>query len=114
MSEASEVRRELVYYARKMMAEGLVAGPGGNMSARAGDVMVISPSGYSFEEAEESDYVGVDIPSGQIVEGDKRPSSEIKRVAKLEGMITLRETALEKVQLGLTTLKEVNKVTFVE
>ena len=45
---------------------------------------------------------------------DKRPSSEIKRVAKLEGMITLRETALEKVQQGLTTLKEVNKVTFVE
>ncbi|MGH9649960.1 MAG: GspE/PulE family protein, partial [Terriglobales bacterium] len=45
---------------------------------------------------------------------DKRPSSEIKRVAKLEGMITLRETALEKVQLGLTTLKEINKVTFVE
>ena len=77
MSEAREVRRELVYYARKIMAEGLVAGPGGNLSARAKDVMYISPSGYSFEEAEEDDYVGVDIPSGRIVETDKRPSSEV-------------------------------------
>lgn len=77
MSEARKIRRELVYYARKIMAEGLVAGPGGNLSARAGDVMYISPSGYSFEEAEERDYVGVDVPSGRIVEGDQRPSSEV-------------------------------------
>jgi len=77
MSEAYELRSELVHYARKIMAEGLVAGPGGNLSARAGDVMYISPSGYSFEEAEAEDYVGVDIPSGQIEEGDKRPSSEV-------------------------------------
>jgi type IV pilus assembly protein PilB len=45
---------------------------------------------------------------------DKRPSSEIRRVARQEGMVTLREAALEKVRLGVTTLKEINKVTFVE
>jgi type IV pilus assembly protein PilB len=45
---------------------------------------------------------------------DKRPSSEIRRLAREEGMRTLRESALEKVQLGITTLKEINKVTFVE
>jgi len=44
----------------------------------------------------------------------KRPSSEIRHVAKEEGMVTLREAALEKVRLGVTTLKEINKVTFVE
>ena len=44
----------------------------------------------------------------------KRPSSEIRRVARDEGMVTLREAALEKVREGVTTLKEVNKVTFVE
>jgi type IV pilus assembly protein PilB len=44
----------------------------------------------------------------------KRPSSEIRHVAREEGMVTLREAALEKVRLGATTLKEVNKVTFVE
>jgi type IV pilus assembly protein PilB len=45
---------------------------------------------------------------------DRRPTSEIKRAAIEEGMITLRQSALTKVQAGLTTLREVNKVTFVE
>jgi type IV pilus assembly protein PilB len=45
---------------------------------------------------------------------DKRPSSEIKRAAREEGMVTLRESAVEKVKLGMTTLREINKVTFVE
>jgi type IV pilus assembly protein PilB len=44
----------------------------------------------------------------------KRPASEIRRAAHDEGMVSLRESALEKVQLGLTTLREINKVTFVE
>ena len=44
----------------------------------------------------------------------KRPSSEIRRKAQQEGMISLRQSALEKVRLGLTTLREVNKVTFTE
>ncbi len=44
----------------------------------------------------------------------KRPSSEIRGVARQEGMVTLRENALEKVQQGITTLREINKVTFVE
>jgi type II secretory ATPase GspE/PulE/Tfp pilus assembly ATPase PilB-like protein len=45
---------------------------------------------------------------------DKRPTAEIRKVARQEGMATLREAALEKVQQGITTLKEINKVTFVE
>jgi type IV pilus assembly protein PilB len=45
---------------------------------------------------------------------DKRPTSEIKRLAKEEGMTFLRESAIEKVRLGITTLKEINKVTFIE
>jgi len=44
----------------------------------------------------------------------RRPASEIKRVAKREGMTTLRESALEKVFEGVTTLREINKVTFVD
>jgi type IV pilus assembly protein PilB len=45
---------------------------------------------------------------------DKRPTSEIKRVAREEGMTFLRESALERVRLGITTLREINKVTFIE
>src|SRR2546426_1882383 len=44
----------------------------------------------------------------------KRPSSEIRNVAREEGMVSLRVTALEKIRQGITTLKEINKVTFVE
>jgi type IV pilus assembly protein PilB len=45
---------------------------------------------------------------------DKRPISEIKRAARDQGMRFLRESAVERVTHGLTTLREVNKVTFVE
>jgi len=45
---------------------------------------------------------------------DKRPISEVKRAAKEQGMRLLRESAVERVLEGLTTLKEINKVTFVE
>jgi len=45
---------------------------------------------------------------------DRRPTSEIKRVAQEEGMITLRQSGLTKIRAGITTVKEINKVTFVE
>jgi type IV pilus assembly protein PilB len=45
---------------------------------------------------------------------DKRPTSEIKRAAREEGMTFLRESAVEKVRSGVTTLREINKVTFIE
>ena len=45
---------------------------------------------------------------------DRRPASEIKRLAREEGMTFLRESAVEKVRAGITTLREINKVTFIE
>src|SRR6187431_1759743 len=45
---------------------------------------------------------------------EKRPTSEIKKAAREEGMRFLRESAVEQVLAGVTTLREVNKVTFVE
>jgi type II secretory ATPase GspE/PulE/Tfp pilus assembly ATPase PilB-like protein len=45
---------------------------------------------------------------------ERKPNSEIKRAAREEGMRFLRESAVERVMLGLTTLREINKVTFVE
>jgi type IV pilus assembly protein PilB len=45
---------------------------------------------------------------------DRRPISEVKRAAKEQGMRLLRESAVERVIEGLTTLREINKVTFVE
>ncbi|HVT02600.1 MAG TPA: GspE/PulE family protein, partial [Thermoanaerobaculia bacterium] len=45
---------------------------------------------------------------------ERRPASEIKKAAKEEGMLFLRETAIKKVLEGMTTLREINKVTFVD
>jgi len=45
---------------------------------------------------------------------EKRPTSEIKKAAREEGMRFLRESAVEQVMNGVTTLREINKVTFVE
>jgi type II secretory ATPase GspE/PulE/Tfp pilus assembly ATPase PilB-like protein len=45
---------------------------------------------------------------------ERRPTSEIKKAAGEEGMRFLRECAVERVMTGLTTLREINKVTFVE
>ncbi len=45
---------------------------------------------------------------------NKRPASEIKRAARDDGMTFLRESALLKVRKATTTLKEINKVTFIE
>ena len=45
---------------------------------------------------------------------DKRPAAEIKKAAQAEGMSFLRESAIKKVFTGQTTLREINKVTFVD
>ncbi|HEY4841094.1 MAG TPA: GspE/PulE family protein [Terriglobales bacterium] len=45
---------------------------------------------------------------------NRRPTSEIKRVAKEEGMSFLRDSGLAKVRGGSTTLREINKVTFLD
>jgi type II secretory ATPase GspE/PulE/Tfp pilus assembly ATPase PilB-like protein len=45
---------------------------------------------------------------------DRRPAVEIKQTAREEGMTFLRDGALEKVFTGVTTLREINKVTFVD
>jgi len=45
---------------------------------------------------------------------EKRPSSELRKVAISEGMTTLRQSAVAKVLAGVTTLKEINRVTFIE
>ncbi|HJY87350.1 MAG TPA: GspE/PulE family protein [Candidatus Acidoferrales bacterium] len=44
----------------------------------------------------------------------RRPTSEIKRAAREEGMTFLRDSGLAKVRGSVTTLREINKVTFIE
>ena len=50
------------------------------------------------------------IGSEQLQDAEK----EIRKLAQREGMSFLRESAIDRVKRGLTTLKEINKVTFIE
>lgn len=45
---------------------------------------------------------------------EKRPGSEIRKKARDKGMNFLRDSALQRVRAGVTTLREINKVTFIE
>lgn len=73
----SSIRESIVATAHALVENGLVRGAGGNVSAREDDVMWISPSGYSFLDAQPEDYPGISITTGEIAHGDKRPSSEV-------------------------------------
>lgn len=57
---------------------GLVTFTWGNVSAidREQCVIVIKPSGVSYDDMKRDDMVVVDLSTGQVIEGDKRPSSD--------------------------------------
>jgi len=45
---------------------------------------------------------------------DRRPAAEIRGIAREEGTTPLRQAALNKVYAGVTTLQEINRMTFAE
>jgi L-fuculose-phosphate aldolase len=67
---------ELTRYASRIVERGLAAGPGGNLSARDGDRIWISPSGYPLDLIEPGDWVPMDIETGRVERSGPRPSSE--------------------------------------
>lgn len=71
-----ELRIKLVEYGKRLMAERLVTGPGGNISAKEGNIIYLSPSGLAFDEMGPEDYVGMDLTTGEVVEGEGRTTSE--------------------------------------
>ena len=68
---------ELIEAAKELVGAGLVTGAGGNVSVREGDSMWISPSGFSFADARAKHYPRISVESGEVVEGEFRPSSEV-------------------------------------
>jgi L-fuculose-phosphate aldolase len=69
-------RAELSRFGRKVVARGLAAGPGGNLSARVGGLVFASPSGYPLDEIADDEWVEVDLATGEPGPGP-RPTSEI-------------------------------------
>lgn len=75
---AADRRDEIIEYGRKMVAKNLTAGTGGNLSIydREKNMMAITPSGIPYEEMNSEDIVVTDL-NGDIVEGERKPSSEL-------------------------------------
>lgn len=72
------LRGELAHYGKRILQERLATGAGGNISVRHEDVMLISPSGLSLEDASPEQYVPVSIETGELLASDGlRPSSEV-------------------------------------
>ncbi|MFF5170666.1 MULTISPECIES: class II aldolase/adducin family protein [Streptomyces] len=62
--------------ARRTAADGLVVGTSGNVSARVGDVVLVTPSGVPYDRLAPGDAVGVDLAGRQVL-GDMVPTSEL-------------------------------------
>ncbi len=70
------VREELCRYGVKIAQAHLVAGAGGNISAREGNVVWMKPSGFAMDDLAPGDFCGLDLATGQQVQGDRKPTSE--------------------------------------
>ncbi|MFJ9677639.1 class II aldolase/adducin family protein [Streptomyces sp. NPDC101194] len=66
----------VVATARRTAADGLVVGTSGNVSARVGGTILVTPSGVPYERLGPEDAVGVD-PEGNQVLGKLAPTSEL-------------------------------------
>ncbi|NEE27581.1 class II aldolase/adducin family protein, partial [Streptomyces sp. SID7982] len=68
--------RDVVDTARRSAADGLVVGTSGNVSARVGDLVLVTPSGVPYDRLGPDDAVGVDLEGDQVL-GDLGPTSEL-------------------------------------
>lgn len=71
-------REEVIEYGKKMILDGLTKGTGGNISVLnyEKNLMAITPSGIDYLKLCPEDIVIIDVETGNIVDGDKVPSSE--------------------------------------
>ncbi|MGV9428378.1 class II aldolase/adducin family protein [Streptomyces sp. NPDC003656] len=72
----AEAWAEVVATARRTAAEGLVVGTSGNVSARVGDTVLVTPTGVPYDRLGPDDITGVDL-SGHQVLGTLKPTSEL-------------------------------------
>ncbi|MFI2005770.1 class II aldolase/adducin family protein [Streptomyces jumonjinensis] len=71
-----ETWRAVVATACRTAAEGLVVGTSGNVSARVGDLVLVTPSGVPYDRLAPGDAVAVDLAGRQVL-GELKPTSEL-------------------------------------
>ncbi len=73
---AEDARAELVEYGVKIARAGLVAGAGGNISARDGGTVWMKPSGVAMDDMTPDDLCGIALADGRQTHGAHKPTSE--------------------------------------
>jgi len=72
----ADERRAVSEAARRLAAEGLVLGTAGNVSAAAGELVAITPTGARLGELEPEQVAVIDR-TGELVDGPLEPTSEL-------------------------------------
>lgn len=75
-AELGDLRKQLVSYSSRLLADGLAVGAAGNMSARRSDVVLITPSGIGYYEMRPADIAVVAL-DGMQLEAPEQPSTEL-------------------------------------
>ena len=72
------IKEKIIKYGKKMVAEDLTTGTGGNLSVNNTDtgLIAITPSGIPYKNMTPEDIVITNM-DGKIVEGERKPSSEL-------------------------------------
>lgn len=70
-----EIKDEIIEVCRKMVSEGFFIGTWGNVSAREGDHIILTPSRVAYDTMQRKDLMVIDL-QGNIVEGNRVPTSE--------------------------------------
>lgn len=66
----------LISAGKKLAEKGVVVGPGGNLSIRAGETIFIKKSGACMEDGTAASYIEIELDSRKVVGGTGRPSCE--------------------------------------
>jgi L-fuculose-phosphate aldolase len=69
-------REQVAAASRRLAAEGLVLGTAGNLSARDGDRVAVTPTGATLAELEPEQVTVVDL-DGNVLDGELEPTSEL-------------------------------------
>jgi L-fuculose-phosphate aldolase len=77
MPTQQQLKQNIVCICRMLHRKNYLAATDGNVSVRLGDRLLITPSGVNKGIMEEDQIITVDF-SGRVLEGEGRPSSEIR------------------------------------
>jgi len=73
----SEERAALAEAGRRLAERGLVIGTSGNLSARHGDLVAVTPTGGVIGELTAEQMTVIRLEDGEVVDGELAPTSEV-------------------------------------